>query len=59
MQVKFEAAAPVGNKQSFGEAEKQPLFPHLYGTIDMASVQRTVAMLRDDASGSFLGIAGL
>lgn len=60
-EVKFEAAAPVGEKESFGaehKAEEGPLFPHLYGTIDYDSVSAMHPMRRD-AQGKFLGIEGL
>lgn len=69
-QVKLEPAAPVGSKTSEGllggaqstegqpSERREPLFPHLYGTIDFAAVEREVPMQRD-AGGAFLGIPGL
>lgn len=60
--MKFEAAAPVGEKSSagadFSKASPEaaaPLFPHLYGTIDYSSVVRELPVLRD-ADGQFLDI---
>ena len=76
MQVKFEPAAPVGNKSSGGllagqqqeqegqpeqqqqPHEEEPLFPHLYGSIDFEAVQQELPMQRA-ADGRFLGIEGL
>ena len=86
-QVKFEPAAPVGDKSSggllagrqqvgqqqqqggkqqqhgSGEAQQQqqgeePLFPHLYGSIDFAAVVQELPMQRGP-DGTFLGIEGL
>lgn len=84
-EVKFEPAAPVGNKSSGGllggdqqqqqqqadgaaaaapaapaaEAQPQePLFPHLYGTIDFEAVVGELPVERD-ASGRFLSIQGV
>eukprot|EP00887_Chlorella_sp_A99_P007835 scaffold20.g7835.t1 len=61
-EVKFEPAAPVGEKQSTGLLKEQqtdePLFPHLYGALDLGSVVRELPMLRS-SDGSFLGIQGL
>jgi len=62
-QVKFEAAAPVGETSS-ADAEfskgadsetAAPLFPHLYGTIDYASVVRELPVKRSE-DGKFLSI---
>lgn len=65
VQVRLEPAAPVGDKSSGGllgqqqEREQQePLFPHLYGTIDFGSVVGELPMQRG-SDGSFLGIQGL
>lgn len=71
-EVKYEPAAPVGDTSSGGllggaaqpqqgqpAAEPQePLFPHLYGALDLAAVVRRVPMQRA-ADGTFTGIAGL
>lgn len=67
-EVKYEPAAPVGNTSSGGllggaqqlaeEQPQAPLFPHLYGALDLAAVVRRVPMQRA-ADGSFTGIAGL
>ncbi len=94
-QVKFEPAAPVGDRSSSGllskgqreqdgsqdqqgrqqgqqqqgqqqqgqqqqgeGAPKEPLFPHLYGTIDFAAVVDELPMQRS-ADGWFTGIVGV
>lgn len=99
-QVKFEPAAPVGDRSSNGlltngqhgqdgsrqqeqqaqetqqerhqgeqqqgeqqqgqqgKAPKEPLFPHLYGTIDFAAVVDELPMQRG-ADGRFTGIVGV
>ena len=76
--MKFEPAAPVGNKSSGGllagqqqeqegqpeqqqqqqQQREEPLFPHLYGSIDFEAVQQELPMHRA-ADGRFLGIEGL
>lgn len=57
-EVKYEPAAPVGDKESFEKppGEEEPLFPHLYGPIEVASVTAKLAVARD-ADGKFLSIA--
>lgn len=62
-QVKFEPAAPVGEKSSAGAEFSEgapdaaaPLFPHLYGTIDYSSVVRELPVLRSP-EGEFLDIS--
>lgn len=60
-QVKWEPAAPVGNTASAGltgKGEDEPLFPHLYGTIDFDSVVAELPVERR-SDGTFLYIAGL
>ena len=78
-QVKYEPAAPVGDKSSGGLLKKpappaeqqqevqqegaaggaeEPLFPHLYGTIDLGSVVGELPMQRGEG-GTFLSIQGL
>lgn len=68
-EVKYEPAAPVGNISSTGvlggaqrreaaEAPPEPLFPHLYGSIDFAAVRQELPMQRGP-TGSFLSIEGL
>lgn len=69
-EVKYEPAAPVGNTSSGGllgggaqqeqqaEQPQEPLFPHLYGALDLTAVVRRVPMQRAE-DGSFTGIAGL
>ncbi|CAM9889344.1 unnamed protein product [Pylaiella littoralis] len=70
-EVKFEAAAPVGDKPAHSKAEaedrpagpdgkqpRQPLFPHIYGPIDSAAVVAELAVKRTDA-GAFLSIEDL
>ncbi|KAL4853321.1 hypothetical protein ACK3TF_005668 [Chlorella vulgaris] len=68
-EVKYEPAAPVGNISSTGvlggaerqeatEAPPEPLFPHLYGSIDFAAVRQELPMQRGP-TGSFLSIQGL
>lgn len=50
-----------GAQQQQGQGQQQPaepLFPHLYGTIDFAAVVQRVPMQRA-TDGSFTGIAGL
>jgi uncharacterized protein (DUF952 family) len=58
-EVKFEPAAPVGDKASFDKppAEDEPLVPHLYGPIELGSVTAKLAVVRD--AGKFLSIEGL
>lgn len=56
-QVKYEPAAPVGDKASEG-LDAETLFPHLYGTIDFGSVVQELPVTRA-ADGSFLSIQGL
>ena len=66
-QVKFEPAAPVGSipppavwcKGRAEESPPQPLFPHLYGTIDFPAVLQEHAVLRDADSGKFLKVEGV
>ena len=60
--MKFEAAAPVGEKSSadasFSKGDSEaaaPLFPHLYGTIDYASIMRELPVKRSP-DGKFLSI---
>ena len=57
--VKFEAAAPVGDKATsdFGQKNEQ-LFPHLYGPVDEAAVVAELGVQRGE-DGSFTGIEGL
>jgi uncharacterized protein (DUF952 family) len=61
-EVKYEAAAPVGKKQTkkFGEGaeDTEELFPHLYGTIDHDAVVGELQVQRNDA-GEFLTIEGV
>lgn len=61
-EVKFEAAAPVGEKETtnFVASDKKDeiLFPHLYGTIDFQSVHQELSVERAD-DGTFLSISGL
>ena len=65
LQVKFEPAAPVGTTAppadwtQEGKAQPQPLFPHLYGTIDFDAVLQEHAVRRDAESGKYLGIDGV
>ena len=61
-EVKYEAAAPVGEKETtnFSQNGSQvELFPHLYGTIDFKAVVEELDVTRDSATGEFLSIAGL
>jgi uncharacterized protein (DUF952 family) len=59
-EVRFEPAAPVGQKEpaAFGTRDEQPLFPHLYGTIDVDAVVAELNVVRD-GSGTFTAIDGL
>mmetsp|Transcript_35177 Transcript_35177/g.111185 ORF Transcript_35177/g.111185 Transcript_35177/m.111185 type:complete len:152 (+) Transcript_35177:180-635(+) len=54
-EVKFEPAAPVGDKPA---ADTDTLFPHLFGTIDFASVVEEKPVERD-GTGKFLSISGV
>jgi len=60
-EVKFEQAAPVGNRppgelQKINSApDKEPLFPHLYGPIDFEAVVRQHSLQRA-TDGTFLRI---
>ena len=64
-QVKFEPAAPVGTTAppaawtEDGKEQSQPLFPHLYGTIDFDAVLMEHAVQRDAQSGRYLQIDGV
>jgi uncharacterized protein (DUF952 family) len=61
VQVKFEPAAPVGDKPSHGltpEKSDEPLFPHLYGTIDFDAVTEELDINRGE-DGTFLSITGI
>lgn len=44
-EVKFEPAAPVGDKAAQLSDERK--WPHLYGTIDFAAVERRLPVRRD------------
>ena len=60
-EVKFEAAAPVGDKETsdFGASAKdEQLFPHLYGPIDEAAVVAELGVQREK-DGTFIGIESL
>jgi len=59
-EVKYEAAAPVGNKpaKELGPGEEPEVFPHLYGGINLDAIQSELSVERD-ASGKFVSIAGL
>ncbi len=64
--MKFEPAAPVGSTAPPASWDKdgaqqptQPLFPHLYGTIDFPAVLQEHAVLRDAESGRYLKIEGV
>ncbi|KAL4538353.1 hypothetical protein Ndes2526B_g03338 [Nannochloris sp. 'desiccata'] len=57
-EVKFEPAAPVGERPSHGLTSRktdEPLFPHLYGTIDFESIIEELDIKRGD-DGTFLSI---
>ena len=59
VQVKWEPAAPVGETGSGGLLDgTQPLFPHLYGPLDLGAVVQELPMRRG-TDGSFLGMEGL
>jgi uncharacterized protein (DUF952 family) len=63
VQVKFEPAAPVGERPSHGLTSSttpsdEPLFPHLYGTIDFESVVEELDINRGD-DGTFLSITDI
>lgn len=61
-EVRYEAAAPVGDKQTSDfsqQPDTKPIqFPHLYGTVDFAAVAQELAVQRS-ADGTFLSIDGL
>jgi uncharacterized protein (DUF952 family) len=61
-QVKYEPAAPVGNTPSAGlmsqEKREEPLFPHLYGTIDFDAVVEELPVQRSE-DGTYLSIGAL
>lgn len=59
-EVKYEAAAPVGDKETakFGDtSEDVEIFPHLYGTIDHDAVIGELKVERGP-EGEFLAIEG-
>ena len=60
VQVKFEPAAPVGDRPANGltSPTDAPLFPHLYGTIDFESVVEELDITRGD-DGTFLNIPNI
>jgi uncharacterized protein (DUF952 family) len=55
-EVKYEPAAPVGEKQTTKFSEGAELFPHLYGTIDKDAVTKELQVLREGSTGKFLSI---
>jgi uncharacterized protein (DUF952 family) len=61
-EVKYEAAAPVGEKETkqFGDstADEVQVFPHLYGTIDHDAVIGELKVERSN-TGEFLSIEGV
>ena len=59
--VKFEPAAPVGATAAHTVGERagevgEPLFPHLYGPLNVSAVTGEAKVERDEASGAFLRI---
>ena len=62
MQVKFEPAAAVGNTPpgnlTKGKQGEEPLFPHLYGTIDFDAVVEELPVARN-ADGTFVSVEGV
>ncbi len=54
-EVKFEAAAPVGDKPAHDGAEK---FPHIYGPIRPSEVSKVFPVVRKP-DGTFVRIEGL
>lgn len=55
IEVRFEAPAPVGDKDGTMDGAESVLFPHLQGGIPPAAVLATHAVTRDD-KGRFLDI---
>eukprot|EP00798_Chlamydomonas_sp_ICE-L_P005956 gene5956-33532_t len=59
--VVFESAAPVGSTEPgqlvSEDGKAAPLFPHLFGPINIESVVEVKSILRD-ANGTFLEIGG-
>lgn len=53
MQVKFEPAAPVGDRAAKPSDERK--WPHLYGTIDFHAVEQRLPVRRD-TEGRFLEV---
>lgn len=60
LQVKYEPAAAVGNKAAaeVKPGEDVPVFPHLYGGIDLAAVSEERTVQRAP-SGAFISIEGV
>lgn len=58
VQVRYEPAAAVGATQPERADQEQPLFPHLYGGIDLEAIIREHTVKRD-SSGHFLAIEGI
>jgi uncharacterized protein (DUF952 family) len=58
--VKYEAAAPVGNKASMKNEsdENAPLFPHIYGGLPKVAITKMFKIIRNE-DGQFLSIDGL
>ena len=57
-ELKYEAAAPVGNMPAHPTGESNPLFPHLYGLL-MASYVVKICKVSRGVDGEFLSIEGL
>lgn len=51
-------ADKIAKTEGEGETPEEPLFPHIYGPIDSASVIAELAVTRS-AEGAFLSIEGL
>ena len=60
VQVKFEAAAPVGETKAkeAKPGENVERFPHLFGGINLDAIVSVLPVKRDSA-GKFLSIQGL
>jgi hypothetical protein len=60
-QVKYEPAAPVGERPSHGltaSDDSAPLFPHLFGSIDFGAVAAELPVERG-ADGAFISVTGV
>lgn len=54
-EVKLEPAAPVGKIEAHETAAPDQLYPHCYGPLDLASVEKELRVQRAD-DGTFVSL---